>query len=410
MRINNNVAAANASRNLGETQNRLSKNVEKLSTGYRINRAGDDASGLVISNQLRAQTSGLRQAIRNGQDGVSVLQTAEGALDQVNTMLNRMRDLAVQAANTGTNSLSARSAAQAEVVALREEVDRISSTTKFGSLSLLDGSFGVSTAKSSGFVSNANSIVVAAANTQLAITFNTGSATTGIVNGTVTASLVAATYTSADAYAAEVARAVKVALLGATTANVKALADSVKVTATAVTGGGAAMTLDIGGLATGQTFTTAGGATTAGAATGWTAMTTTNVTGQGGSFQVGANAGDVINLALTASNQTALGLTTISLTGTDAAISATIAALDSAISTVSTQRGSIGALQNRFESMIENLQVTTENLAASESRIRDTDMAAEMVEFTKNQVLSQAGTAMLAQANQIPQGILSLLR
>ena len=410
MRINNNIAAANASRNLGETNMKISKNVEKLSTGYRINRAGDDASGLVISNSLRAQTSGLRQAIRNGQDGVSVLQTAEGALDQVNTMLNRMRDLAVQAANTGTNSLSARSAAQAEVVALREEVDRISSTTKFGSLSLLDGSFGVSTAKSSGFVSNANSIVVAAANTQLAITFNTGSATTGIVSGTVTASLVAATYTSADAYAAEVARAVKVALLGATTANVKALADNVKVTASAVTGGGAAMTLDIGGLATGQTFTTAGGATTAGAATGWTAMTTTNVTGQGGSFQVGANAGDVINLALTASNQTALGLTTISLTGSDAAISATIAALDSAISTVSTQRGSIGALQNRFESMISNLQVTTENLAASESRIRDTDMAAEMVEFTKNQVLSQAGTAMLAQANQIPQGILSLLR
>jgi flagellin len=410
MRINNNLAAANASRNLGETNMKISKNVEKLSTGYRINRAGDDASGLVISNSLRAQTSGLRQAIRNGQDGVSVLQTAEGALDQVNTMLNRMRDLAVQAANTGTNSLAARTAAQAEVVALREEVDRISSTTKFGSLSLLDGSFGVSTAKSSGFVSNANSIVVAAANTQLAITFNTGSATTGIVNGTVTASLVAATYTSADAYAAEVARAVKVALLGATTANVKALADSVKVTATAVTGGGAAMTLDIGGLATGQTFTTAGGATTAGAATGWTAMTTTNVTGQGGSFQVGANAGDVINLALTASNQTALGLTTISLTGSDAAISATIAALDSAISTVSTQRGSIGALQNRFESMISNLQVTTENLAASESRIRDTDMAAEMVEFTKNQVLSQAGTAMLAQANQIPQGILSLIR
>ena len=410
MRINNNLAAANASRNLGETNMKISKNVEKLSTGYRINRAGDDASGLVISNSLRAQTSGLRQAIRNGQDGVSVLQTAEGALDQVNTMLNRMRDLAVQAANTGTNSLSARSAAQAEVVALREEVDRISSTTKFGSLSLLDGSFGVSTAKSSGFVSNANSIVVAAANTQLAITFNTGSATTGIVSGTVTASLVAATYTSADAYAAEVARAVKVALLGATTANVKALADNVKVTASAVTGGGAAMTLDIGGLATGQTFTTAGGATTAGAATGWTAMTTTNVTGQGGSFQVGANAGDVINLALTASNQTALGLTTISLTGSDAAISATIAALDSAISTVSTQRGSIGALQNRFESMISNLQVTTENLAASESRIRDTDMAAEMVEFTKNQVLSQAGTAMLAQANQIPQGILSLIR
>ena len=410
MRINNNIAAANASRNLSETNMKISKNVEKLSTGFRINRAGDDASGLVISNSLRAQTSGLRQAIRNGQDGVSVLQTAEGALDQVSTMLNRMRDLAVQAANTGTNSLSARTAAQAEVTALGNEINRISSTTKFGSLNLLDGSFGVTTAKASGFVSNATSIVVAGANTQLAITFNQGTATTGVVTGTVTASLVAGTYTSADAYASEVSRAVKAALLAATTANVQGLADSVNVTSTAVTGGGAAMTLDIGGLGTGQTFTTAGGATTAGAATGWTAMTTAAVSGSGGSFQVGANAGDVINLSIASTTMTTLGLTTISLTGTDAAISATIAALDSAVNTISTQRGSIGALQNRFESMIQNLQVTTENLAASESRIRDTDMAAEMVEFTKNQVLSQAGTAMLAQANQIPQGILSLLK
>ena len=410
MRINNNIAAANASRNLSETNMKISKNVEKLSTGYRINRAGDDASGLVISNQLRAQVSGLRQAIRNGQDGVSVLQTAEGALDQVNTMLNRMRDLAVQAANTGTNSLAARAAAQAEVTALGEEVNRISSTTKFGSLNLLDGSFGVTTAKSSGFVSNASSIVVAGANTQLAITFNAGSATTGIVTGVVTASLVAATYTSAESYASEVSRAVKAALLGATTANVRALADSVKVTAQAVTGGGAALTLDIGGLAAGQTFATGGGATTAGAATGWTAMTTAAVSGSGGNFQVGANAGEGITLNIASTSMATLGLSTISLTGTDAAISATIAALDTAINTVSSQRGSIGALQNRFESMIQNLQVTTENLAASESRIRDTDMAAEMVEFTKNQVLSQAGTAMLAQANQIPQGILSLLQ
>ena len=410
MRINNNIAAANASRNLSETNSKIAKNVEKLSTGYRINRAGDDASGLVISNQLRAQTSGLRQAIRNGQDGVSVLQTAEGALDQVNTMLNRMRDLAVQAANTGTNSLAARTAAQAEVTALGQEVNRISTATKFGSLNLLDGSFGIQTAKSSGFVSNATSIVVAAANTQLAITFNVASATTGIVTGTVTASLTAQTYTSADSYAAEVSRAVKAALLGATTANLQALANSVNVTTASVTGGGAALTLDIGGLGVGQTFSTTGGATTAGAATGWTAMTTSAVSGSGGVFQVGANAGEVVNLSISATNLTTLGLTTISLIGSDAGISATIAALDSAISTVSTQRGAIGALQNRFESMIQNLQVTTENLAASESRIRDTDMATEMVEFTKNQVLSQAGTAMLAQANQIPQSILSLLR
>jgi len=139
-------------------------------------------------------------------------------------------------------------------------------------------------------------------------------------------------------------------------------------------------------------------------------MTTAAVSGSGGNFQVGANAGEGITLNIASTSMATLGLSTISLTGTDAAISATIAALDTAINTVSSQRGSIGALQNRFESMIQNLQVTTENLAASESRIRDTDMAAEMVEFTKNQVLSQAGTAMLAQANQIPQGILSLLR
>ena len=259
-------------------------------------------------------------------------------------------------------------------------------------------------------MSNASSIVVAAANTQLAITFNTGTATIGVVNGVVTASLAAATYTSAESYASEVSRAVKAALLLATTANVRALADSAKVTAQAVTGGGAALTLDIGGLGTGQTFTTAGGATTAGAATGWTAMTTASVQGSGGNFQVGANAGEGIPLNIPSMSVATLGLSTISLTGTDAAISATIAALDTAISTVSSERGKIGALQNRFESMISNLQVTTENLAASESRIRDTDMAAEMVEFTKNQVLSQAGTAMLAQANQIPQGILSLIR
>jgi flagellin len=139
-------------------------------------------------------------------------------------------------------------------------------------------------------------------------------------------------------------------------------------------------------------------------------MTTAAVAGSGGSFQVGANAGDVINLSIGSTNLTTLGLSTISLTGSDAAISASIAALDTAINSVSSTRGSIGALQNRFDSMIQNLQVTVENLAASESRIRDTDMAAEMVEFTKNQVLSQAGTAMLAQANQIPQGILSLIR
>ena len=404
MRINNNLAAANASRNLGETNARIGKNVEKLSTGYRINRAGDDASGLVISNQLRAQTSGLRQAIRNGQDGVSVLQTAEGALDQVNTMLNRMRDLSVQAANTGTNSLSARTAAQAEVTALGQEVDRISSTTKFGSLSLLDGNFGVSTPKMTGFVSNASSIVVASGSNTLTLTLS------GTLSGVVTATLTAATYTSAASYATEVSRALRAAMLASSTATIAAAASNISVTSQAATGTGATVSIELGGVTSGQFFTAGGTATASNAGTGFSAINSSTASGSGGSFQVGANAGEVINLTLNSTNTSTLGLTTITLTGTDAQISATIAALDSAIGTISTARGSIGALQNRFESMIQNLQVTTENLAASESRIRDTDMASEMVEFTKNQVLSQAGTAMLAQANQIPQGILSLIR
>ena len=403
MRINNNMAAANASRNLGETQAKMSKNVEKLSTGYRINRAGDDASGLVISNQLRAQTSGLRQAVRNAQDGVSVLQTAEGALDQVNTMLNRMRDLAVQAGNSGTNSQAARQAGQAEVAQLRTEVDRIASTTKFGSLNLLDGSFGINNAKASGFLSAATITIGAASNT-LTLTF------AGAVTGNVTATLAAGTYTGAQ-LATEVQRAVKAAMIGGTTASIQAAAETVTVTATSVGGGGTALSLDIGGFAATQTFSLSGTATGgATPASGFQALTSSAASGSGGLFQVGANANETIPLTLLNMSASSLGIAAIDISGGDTAVATALTALDSAINTVSSSRGNIGAMQNRFESMISNLQVTTENLAASESRIRDTDMASEMVEFTKNQVLSQAGTAMLAQANQIPQGILSLLR
>ncbi|MCY7299110.1 MAG: flagellin, partial [Ilumatobacteraceae bacterium] len=255
----------------------LGKSLEKLSSGFRINRAADDAAGLVISQNLRAQTSGLRQATRNAQDGISVVQTAEGALNEVHTILNRMRDLAVQSANTGANDPAARTAAQAEITAMTAEIGRISTSTSFGGTLLLSGTYG-----------------------------------------------------------------------GAVPANAK-------------------------------------------------------------QFQIGANATDVLDVTITAVDATTLGINTSSVvTAADAATA--ITSFSAAIATVSTQRGNLGALQNRFESMINNLQVTTENLVASESRIRDTDMAAEMTNFTKNQILSQAGTAMLAQANQVPQSILSLLR
>ncbi len=277
MRINNNVMAFNANRNLQGSNMRLGKSLEKLSSGFRINRAGDDAAGLVISQKLRAEVSGLKQAARNSQDGISLVQTAEGALGEVHTMLNRMRDLAVQAAND-TNDAAARTAIGAEMTALSSEIDRIGSDTTFGGSTIFSAT---------------------------ALSFQVGSE-----------------------------------------------GDS-----------GNAIAVTVG--------------------------------------------------ALDASAIVVAGPGTVDLTALDVSTHAdartSIESIDEVIAAVSTSRGSLGATQNRLESTVRNLQVTSENLAASESRIRDTDMAQEMVNFTKSQILQQAGTAMLGQANQIPQGVLRLL-
>jgi flagellin len=283
MRINTNVMAANGHRNLSATNARLGKSLEKLSSGFRINRAGDDAAGLVISENLRAQIGGLKQATRNSQDAISVVQTAEGALGEVHSMLQRIRDLAVQAGNLGANGGQAGdsvAAIQAEVDELVAAIDDIASATKFNGTALLDGS------------------------------------------------------------------------------------------ATSLT------------------------------------------------FQVGANGGETLSVSLSDMTTDVLGSSTTdsvaSLTSGNALTAATTSdvldIVDAAIADVSTFRGTLGAAQNRLEHTINNLQVAQENLTASESRIRDVDMAAEMAEFTRNQILSQAGTAMLAQANSVPQGVLSLLQ
>ena len=282
LRINQNIDALNTYRNLSVTQNDMSKSLEKLSSGFRINRASDDAAGLAISEGLRSQVGGLKVAVRNAQDGISVVQTAEGALTETHSILQRMRDLAVQASNGGSQDSDAQKAADTEYQQLGAELDRISNTTTFGSQKLLDGNY----------------------------------------NGT---------------------------------------------------------------------------------------------------FQVGANAGETITVAV--DNGTAgKGLDTVGLglasaqgtmttdLTTTANASAALAKIDSAVKTVSTTRASLGAYENRFEHTINNLNVAVENLSASESRIRDTDMASEMMNFTRAQVLSQAGTAMLAQANQVPQTVLQLLR
>jgi flagellin len=274
LRINQNMAAMNSYRNLSVTDGQMAKSLEKLSSGFRINRAADDAAGLAISEGLRSQVGGLKVAIRNAQDGVSVVQTAEGALTETHSILQRMRDLAVQASNDGALSDTDKAKADAEFTQLEAELDDIATKTKFNGTALLNGSFSA-----------------------------------------------------------------------------------------------------------------------------------------GKAFQVGANNGDTLTVTIGTMNTTGLGLsaTTVSV-GTAASAQAAISLLDTAIGTVSTQRANLGAVQNRLDHKINNLNVTVENLSASESRIRDTDMAQEMMAFTRTQILSQAGTAMLAQANQSQQGVLSLLR
>ncbi len=392
MRINQNVEALNAWRSLSTTNTEMGKSLEKLSSGFRINRAADDASGLVISQGLRAQVSGLRQATRNAQDGISVVQTAEGALNEVHSMLNRMRDLAVQAANTGTNDTAARTAANAEVTALASEIDRNSTSTKFGQQSLLNGSFGVTAAVKTGFNATGTYTVPATSNFQINV--NGG--------GAKTVNLVAGTYTGAQ-LASHMQSAIRTAMTSGGTYT-QAQADAVTVDSTTV---GAGFSLSIkANLANTQTFTLTDGVGTPLAAQTLPGAITA-ASGSGGTFPVGSNAGDTISVALASVSATGLGINALDLVNS---ASTAITALDSAIASVSTTRGNLGAVQNRFESTINNLQVTTENLAASESRIRDTDMALEMTQFTRHQVLLQAGTAMLGQANQLPQSVLRLLQ
>ena len=281
MRIQHNITALNAHRNLYNNNSSVGKNLEKLSSGYRINRAGDDAAGLAISEKMRAQITGLDMAKKNAEDGVSLVQTAEGALTEVHSMLNRMVELATQSAN-GTYSTTNRSEMQKEIDQLRSEIDRIGTATKFNGISLF---------KSGG-----------------AITLHVGES-------------------------------------GASYNQLKVSFSALSVSALGI-------------------------ASTAGTKTGSVAMSIT----------------------------------------TSVKAKAAISAINAAIDQVSSMRSTFGALQNRLEHTINNLGVQHENLSAAESRIRDVDMAKEMMAYTKNNILVQASQAMLAQANQVPQGVLQLLQ
>jgi flagellin len=403
MRINQNIAALNAYRNLSMNESSMSKSLEKLSSGTRINRAGDDASGLVISQNLRAQIGGLNQATRNAQDGISVVQTAEGALNEVHNMLGRMRDLAVQASNTGSNDSTARTAAQKEVDELTSEIDRIADTTKFGNTKLLDGTYGTTAASATqAFDSDGQYNYTAsatAADNQFTFSVTGGAAVT-ITQGSVTNQ-------SGANFASALQTNIRAALLASGNAANIAAANKVNVSAVSAGSGGAtSIKIDYSGANT-DTFSIGSVGTTV-AGLGIAAATSTATVAGGATFQVGANNGETIGVSISDTHTSTLfaGASLDLVNNAGHAIDT----IDGAIATVSTTRGDLGAKQNRLESVISNLQVATENLSSSESRIRDTDYAQEMVKFTRGQILNQAATSMLGQANKLPQGVLSLLQ
>ncbi|KXJ34372.1 flagellin [Bacillus spizizenii] len=274
MRINHNIAALNTLNRLSSNNGAAQKNMEKLSSGLRINRAGDDAAGLAISEKMRGQIRGLEMASKNSQDGISLIQTAEGALTETHAILQRMRELTVQAGNTGTQQAEDLGAIKDEMDALIEEIDGISNRTEFNGKKLLDG-------------------------------------------------------TETDGF----------------------------------------------------------------------------------TFQIGANAGQQLTVNIDSMSANALGVDTLNVKDFPTTpFDTQLESIDTAINNVSKQRAKLGAVQNRLEHTINNLGASSENLTAAESRIRDVDMAKEMSEFTKNNILSQASQAMLAQANQQPQNVLQLLR
>ena len=388
MRINTNISALNAYRNLGETNNAVSSSMQKLSSGFRINRAADDAAGLGIANRLRADTRSMTQASKNADQANSVLQIAEGATSSIQKMLERMKELATQAGSDSVD-VAGRERINEEFAQLKEEITRTVDTTKFQGGHLLK--------------------TVAAQAAVSASTFSGGSATADAGNtGTATAPTLSGTFSgTADA---------------TLTIRVDDSVDGTPGTVSAsdfqasVDGGTTWTTL--AQLATDTGITVTPSATNAADGDVWTQALTAaaaEVEASGGprSFLVGSSEQYTTNdlltvdaLDLTLSN---LGLTS---SGVDTAANARTAltAIDSAMETVATTLGDIGATQNRLEFAQSNLKTTIQNFTAAESVIRDVDMAEEMTKFSKNNILAQAGTAMLAQANQSAQGVLQLLR
>ena len=395
MVVQHNLTAMNSNRQLGVTTSAQAKSAEKLSSGYRINRAGDDAAGLKISEKMRSQVRGLNRASTNAQDGVSLIQTAEGALNEAHSILQRMNELAVQGAND-TNENIDREAINEELDALTTELDRISSTTQFNKQNLLDGSF-----------KNKKLQVGANADQNIEISIGSMNAKTlrlKDVSGTIEKTAqegvnpVAIKYqgmsytyrpkSSLDKNTANAISVFKKQLSGKyTSANYAAQFENGKVFYKS--------------LVNDKTYSTVSKAVAGDVSAAKQAM----------SADVKKN----INTYLQTSAVTAKALSSYTQNGnarvdTYEMANNSITAIQDAINKVSSQRSALGALQNRLEHTIANLDNVAENTQAAESRIRDTDMASEMVEYSKNNILAQAGQSMLAQSNQSTQGVLSLLQ
>lgn len=454
MIIQHNINAMNANRQLGITQGSLSKSTEKLSSGYKINRAGDNAAGLAISEKMRGQIRGLSQASTNAEDGISLVQTAEGALQETQNILQRMRELAVQAGND-TNTDDDRTQIQKEITQLTNEVDRIATTSEFNTKKLLDGSQRGAIAAQDGNSSTEGTF----ANGMVSVgSIKTSDAKLVAVNDVIRITL-QADCTAADAEISPLKTDVASACVGQT-ATKWATIESLNGLYGSDPG---TVTIKEGAIELGATLATKGDTTTypkissaiagmRGSAEGTLTISFTGVDklkagdvitislqsctaadptiGDKSSLrlQVGANAGQEINLSINSMKAKDLGIVktsgSVSAGATDgltvkgqaldvtsqSKASLAIEAYDQALQKVSTERAKLGAVQNRLEHTIANLDTSEENLQSAESRIRDTDMADEMTKFSKDNILQQAGTSMLAQANQANQTVLSLLQ
>ena len=396
MVVQHNLTAMNANRQLGITTGAQAKSSEKLSSGYRINRAGDDAAGLKISEKMRSQIRGLNKASDNAQDGVSLIQTAEGALNEAHSILQRMNELAVQGANDTNQSID-RDAINQELEALTTELDRISETTQFNKQNLLDGSFadkklqvGANTdQKIAVSIDNMNAASLGLTSISYA-TKETGTAPTKITYQGMTFG-----YNVGNTLADNITEA---ATKFGESIKAKVVASDFAQQYDAKTG-----SVYYNGVDTnGQTvrFETAASAATKTASYNVITM----------SAELASNVKDYITTSKTvATTDKDVQVGRPSVADYETA-NATLSAVQNAINKVSTQRSALGALQNRLEHTIANLDNVSENTQSAESRIRDTDMADEMVEYSKNNILAQAGQSMLAQANQSTQGVLSLLQ